>query len=236
MKDSTMQNYRLIASALLLCVSAATAQTPAPAVSTGAAPATEQDKLLYALGVLISRNLQTFSLSAKELDLVGAGLKDGALGRDKLANIESYGPKLQQLEESRRGTVANAEKQRGAAYLTQAAAAPGAVKAPSGFVITSLKAGTGAKPTAASTVKVHYEGKLTNGRVFDSSIKRGQPASFPLSGVIRCWTEGLKMMKVGGKSRLVCPASLAYGDNGSPPNIPGGATLVFEVELLAIEK
>ena len=89
---------------------------------------------------------------------------------------------------------------------------------------------------ATSTVKVHYEGKLINGKVFDSSIARKEPASFPLSGVIRCWTEAVQLMKVGGKSRLVCPSDLAYGDMGSPPNIPGGATLIFEVELLAIEQ
>jgi FKBP-type peptidyl-prolyl cis-trans isomerase len=85
-------------------------------------------------------------------------------------------------------------------------------------------------------VKVHYRGTLTDGTEFDSSIKRGQPATFPLNGVIKCWTEGVQEMKVGGKSRLVCPSSAAYGDRGSPPAIPPGATLVFEVELLEIGK
>jgi FKBP-type peptidyl-prolyl cis-trans isomerase len=85
-------------------------------------------------------------------------------------------------------------------------------------------------------VKVHYEGRLIDGKVFDSSIKRGEPATFPLSGVIACWTEGLQTMKVGGKAQLVCPAAIAYGPNGSPPTIPPQATLVFDVELLEIVK
>jgi len=85
-------------------------------------------------------------------------------------------------------------------------------------------------------VKVHYHGTLPDGTVFDSSVQRGQPATFPLNGVIKCWTEGLQLMKVGGKSKLVCPPELAYGDRSPSPKIPAGATLVFEVELLDIEK
>ena len=98
-----------------------------------------------------------------------------------------------------------------------------------------VKEGAGANPTATSTVKVHYHGTLRDGTVFDSSVQRGQPISFPLNGVIPCWTEGVQKMKVGGKAKLVCPSDTAYGDQGSGP-IPGGATLLFEVELIAIEK
>src|SRR5437773_2582080 len=109
-------------------------------------------------------------------------------------------------------------------------------KTPSGAVVTTLKPGTGASPTATDKVKVHYHGTLTDGTVFDSSVQRGEPITFPLSGVIKCWTEGVQQMKVGGKSRLVCPADTAYGDRGAPPKIKPGATLVFEVELLEIVK
>ena len=121
-----------------------------------------------------------------------------------------------------------------AKYLAKAAAEPGAVKTPSGLVYTELKAGTGASPRATQTVKVNYRGTLIDGKEFDSSYKRNMPIEFPLNGVIPCWTEGVQKMKVGGKSKLVCPASIAYGEQGRP-GIPGGATLVFEVELLGIK-
>jgi len=118
-------------------------------------------------------------------------------------------------------------------YLDKAAAEPGAQKTASGLIYRELKPGTGASPKASDTVKVHYRGTLIDGKEFDSSYG-GEPLEFPLNRVIRAWTEGVQMMKVGGKSRLVCPANLAYGERGAPPDIPGGATLVFEVELLGI--
>jgi len=120
------------------------------------------------------------------------------------------------------------------AYLEKAAAEPGAVRTASGLVYRELRAGTGASPNASDTVKVHYRGTLVNGTEFDSSYKRNEPATFPLNQVIPCWTEGVQKMKVGGKSQLVCPSSIGYGDRGAPPDIPGGATLIFEIELLGI--
>jgi FKBP-type peptidyl-prolyl cis-trans isomerase FkpA/FKBP-type peptidyl-prolyl cis-trans isomerase FklB len=126
------------------------------------------------------------------------------------------------------------EKKAGAAFLAKAAAEPGVKKTASGALVKEIKAGSGATPKATDTVKVHYHGTLMDGSVFDSSVQRGQPATFPLSGVIKCWTEGVQEIKVGGKSRLVCPSDIAYGDRGSPPKIKPGATLVFEVELLEI--
>ena len=101
--------------------------------------------------------------------------------------------------------------------------------------IDHIREGSGPSPTATSRVKVHYHGTFEDGRVFDSSVDRGQPASFPLNGVIQCWTQGLQQMKVGGKAKLVCPADIAYGPAGRPPKIPANATLLFEVELLGIE-
>jgi FKBP-type peptidyl-prolyl cis-trans isomerase FkpA len=118
--------------------------------------------------------------------------------------------------------------------IDKAAAEPGAVKTPSGMVYRELTPGTGASPKATDTVKVNYRGTLVDGTEFDSSYKRNEPATFPLNRVIPCWTEGVQRMKIGGKSKLTCPSNLAYGDQGSPPTIPGGATLVFEVELLGI--
>ena len=120
------------------------------------------------------------------------------------------------------------------AYLEKAAAEPGAVRTASGLIYRELRAGSGSSPTATDTVTVNYRGTLVNGTEFDSSYKRNEPASFPLNQVIPCWTEGVQKMKVGGKAELVCPASIAYGEQGSPPTIPGGATLIFEIELLRI--
>lgn len=127
------------------------------------------------------------------------------------------------------------EKKAGEAYAAKAASEKGAEKSPSGLVYKEVKAGTGESPKATDTVTVHYTGKLIDGTVFDSSLQRA-PASFPLNNVIKCWTEGVQKMKVGGKATLICPSSIAYGDQGRPPRINGGATLVFDVELLAIKK
>jgi FKBP-type peptidyl-prolyl cis-trans isomerase FkpA len=120
------------------------------------------------------------------------------------------------------------------ASSTVQAAPANAVKTASGLEYRELRAGTGASPKATDVVKVHYRGTLTNGTEFDSSYKRNMPAEFPLNRVIPCWTEGVQMMKVGGKAQLTCPASIAYGERGSPPVIPPNATLIFEVELLGI--
>ncbi|MBL0167168.1 MAG: FKBP-type peptidyl-prolyl cis-trans isomerase [Propionivibrio sp.] len=117
-----------------------------------------------------------------------------------------------------------------------AAAEPRVEKTASGIVITTLKEGTGASPKSSETVKVHYRGVLENGKEFDSSYSRGQPATFPLNRVIPCWTEGVQTMKIGGKAKLVCPPALAYGSRGVPGTIPPDSTLVFEVELLEIVK
>jgi FKBP-type peptidyl-prolyl cis-trans isomerase FkpA len=121
-----------------------------------------------------------------------------------------------------------------AAWLEKAAAEPGAIKTASGLVFRELRPGSGAGPRRTSKVKVNYRGTLVNGTEFDSSYKRGQPAEFGLDQVVPCWTEGVQRMRPGGKAQLVCPSKIAYGDAGSPPTIPPGATLVFEIELLEI--
>jgi FKBP-type peptidyl-prolyl cis-trans isomerase FkpA len=117
---------------------------------------------------------------------------------------------------------------------TAAAKEPNAVSTASGMVYRSLKDGTGASPKAADTVRVHYRGTLPDGKEFDSSYKRNESIEFPLSRVIPCWTEGVQLMKVGGKAKLTCPPATAYGDRGAGNVIPPKATLLFEVELLAI--
>lgn len=118
--------------------------------------------------------------------------------------------------------------------LHKAATETGAVKTDSGLVYRSLKDGKGASPAATDTVRVHYRGTFPDGREFDSSMKRGQPAEFPLNRVIKCWTEGVQRMQVGGKARLGCPSAIAYGERGAGDVVPPNATLFFEVELLGI--
>jgi FKBP-type peptidyl-prolyl cis-trans isomerase FkpA len=196
---------------------------------------TDQDKTFYALGLAIGGNVKDFKLSAAELALVSAGISDAVLGKQAKVDLQTYGPKIQAIAQERQAQAATAEKQAAGDFLAKAAKEPNAQKSATGVVYIPIKEGTGANPTATSTVKVHYHGTLRDGTVFDSSVQRGQPISFPLNGVIPCWTEGVQKMKVGGKAKLVCPSDTAYGDQGSGP-IPGGATLVFEVELLAIEK
>ncbi|MDB4981930.1 MAG: fkpA [Myxococcales bacterium] len=206
--------------------------------SSGAAPElkSEDDKTVYALGLLLGRNVGTFNLTPRELDIVKAGLTDSVLKKKALVEIDKYGPQVDALARKRGNEKAEQEKAKAKDIVAAAEKEPGAVKAPSGFVFKSTRAGTGAQPDAADRVKVHYEGRLSDGTVFDSSIKRGEPAVFPLNGVIKCWTEGVARMKVGEKATLTCPSDVAYGDQGRPPTIPGGATLIFDVELLDVMK
>ena len=207
-----------------------------PALAQDPPLKTEEDKTLYALGLLVSRSLANFNLTEAELATVLAGIGDGARKREPKVDVQTYGPKVQALHAARGAAAAEAQKKTGDAFLAKAAGEKGATKTSSGLVISTLKPGSGASPAPSDTVKVHYHGTLTDGTVFDSSVERKEPATFPLNRVIACWTEGLQKMKVGGKSRLVCPPALAYGDAGAPPRIRPGATLVFEVELLEIVK
>jgi FKBP-type peptidyl-prolyl cis-trans isomerase FkpA len=225
----------------LVILAAATAglvgcsQAPAPT------PKTDEDKMVYALGVLAAKQqipLQSFELTDQELELVKAGFVDAVRDKQSMDDeaVKALVPKLQELLTKRGEATTKRSKDEGAAYVTKAAAESGATKTASGMVYKSVKEGTGAQPQATDTVKVHYEGRLISGKVFDSSIKRNEPIDFPLNGVIPCWGEGVQKMKVGGKALLVCPPEIAYGEEGRPPTIPGGSTLVFDVELLEIVK
>jgi len=197
---------------------------------------TEEQKVLYTLGLVIGRNVAPFSLTLEDLKWVSMGFRDHVANEAPKADPNVYGPKIQELEQKRQALNAESEKKKAAAFLKQAAKEKGAQKLPSGLIYQELRPGTGPSPKDSDTVKAHYQGTLTDGTIFDSSYQRGSPTEFPVSGVIKCWIEGLQKMKVGGKSKLVCPSSIAYGDAGSPPAIPGGATLVFEVELMEIVK
>ena len=195
---------------------------------------TDDDKTIYTLGLLLSRNLAQFSLTEPELEIVKMGITDGALNRPKKVETETYGPKIQALQQSRAAAAAATEKKSSQAFLEKAAAEKGAKKTASGLIYNEITAGSGETPKPTDKVKVHYTGTLIDGTVFDSSVKRGQPATFPLNGVIPCWTEGVQLMKVGGKAKLICPSDIAYGDRGQPPTIKPGSSLIFEIELLEI--
>jgi FKBP-type peptidyl-prolyl cis-trans isomerase len=221
------------------------AATPAGATAAGVtpkksaaaqsgAPTSEDDKLLYELGVLLSGNLDNFNLSEAEFKWVYAGIADSYHHRADATQAMSYAPKVQALLRSRVQATSQHNKEIGQAFLAKQAATPGARKTPSGLVYIPVDEGTGASPTTHDQVKVNYEGKLVDGTVFDSSASRGQPATLNLGNVIPCFTESLQLMKVGGKGRIICPADLAYGDRGASPKIKPGETLEFDVELLEI--
>jgi FKBP-type peptidyl-prolyl cis-trans isomerase FkpA len=193
---------------------------------------TDDQKTIYALGLAVQRSLGQFDLSAAEVDILKRAVGDAAIGKPAIP-LDEWQDRIQPLAAARGRRMAVREKAASVTYLARAAAEAGAVKTDSGLVYRELSPGTGASPKASDVVRVHYRGTLINGTEFDSSYKRNEPAEFPLGEVIGCWTEGVQRMKVGGKARLVCPSSIAYGDEGRP-SIPGGAALIFEIELLAI--
>lgn len=205
--------------------------TPAAAAN----PQTDEQKTFYALGLTLGRQIQVFDMTPEELEYVKAGLTAQVMEKEPAVDIQAFGPKLPELARTRSTSRAEKEKEKSKAFLEQAAKEEGATRTESGIIFKSLTEGTGAQPGASDIVKVNYRGTLPDGKEFDSSYKRNEPAQFPLNGVIKCWTEGLQKMKVGGKAKLVCPSDLAYGDRGTP-GIPGGSALVFEVELLEVQK
>jgi FKBP-type peptidyl-prolyl cis-trans isomerase FkpA len=187
----------------------------------------EEDRMIYALGLSMSRAIESYELSPAEIELLKKGLTDGLTEAKPAVDLKKYGPRLPELAKLRK-------EKAGKQFLARAAREKGAKKLASGVIYKELKPGTGASPKATDVVKVNYRGTLTNGTEFDSSARRGQALSFPLDGVIPCWTEGMQKMKVGGKAQLICPSETAYGKTGSPPMIPPDATLVFDVELVGL--
>lgn len=195
----------------------------------------EDDKTFYAMGFMLGANLQRLNLNDEEMSALYKGIGDSAKNKKAEVDMQIYQPKIQQMFKKRMEAVSKNKKSEGSKYIEDYMKKnPEAKKLESGLVIHTLKEGTGDQPKETDTVEVHYHGTLTDGTVFDSSVDRGQKITFPLNRVIKGWTEGLQQVKEGGKVRLVIPSELAYGDNGAPPKIPGGATLVFEVELFDI--
>jgi FKBP-type peptidyl-prolyl cis-trans isomerase FkpA len=235
------RTFLLIALAATATIAAEPSKTPTPpkpATPEKPKPLTpdEEKKALYVFGAFIAQRTPVgqAGLSAEELETVLKGFTAAALNKPLDVKPEEQMQKIQQLLTERQQTRGEEEKKKGASFLEKAATEPGAQKLPSGIIYTELTAGTGPSPAPTDTVQVHYKGELTNGKEFDSSYKRGTPTQFRLDGVIRCWTEGVGKMKVGGKSKLVCPSELAYGERGMGGSIPPSSVLVFEIELLGI--
>jgi FKBP-type peptidyl-prolyl cis-trans isomerase len=202
---------------------------------------TQKDKISYAIGMNVGTNLQKQAVDVDPAVLL-QGLKDGIAGSKPLLTEEEARAVLMQLQEETRKKQAEKAQQMGASNKTEGETflaanknKEGVVTLPSGLQYKILQAGTGPKPAATDSVVCNYRGTLINGTEFDSSYKRGQPATFPVNGVIKGWTEALQLMPVGSKWQLFIPAQLAYGDRGAGADIGPNATLIFEVELLSIQ-
>lgn len=228
---------RKLLSAIAVASLLAACGPPEPVVvGENAAPvelASDDERILYALGVVLADNIADLQLSADEAAIVTAGMRDNITGAEPLVDVEVFGPRIQDFANQRIQSGVEDEKAAAAAFADEIAAEPGAERTESGIVFVPMSEGDGENPTASDTVTVHYHGTLRDGTIFDSSVDRGQPATFSLGGVIPCWTEGVQKIRAGGKAKLLCPADIAYGDAGRP-GIPGGAALLFEVELLSI--
>lgn len=208
-----------------------------------ATPQNDEEKTLYTLGQMVGRNIAGFRLTEKELEHVMRGFKDVALRKQPLVEMSEFGGKIQDWVKDRRTKLekviqeeAEAEKKKGIEYIEKMAKEPGSQKLESGLVYQIVSEGTGKMPAETDRVTVHYKGTLMDGTEFDSSYKSNKPVTFGLNRVIKCWGEGMQKIKEGGKIKLFCPSDLAYGDRGSPPTIPPGAALTFEVELIKIEE
>src|SRR5437016_5954233 len=220
---------------------ARTGQATRPRMQNVLTLKTQKDKLSYALGMNLGTNLHKQTVEVDPA-LVLRGLKDALVAGKTLLTEDEARAALMQLQTEVRNkqqekmkVTGELNKKESAEFLTTNKAKEGVVTLHSGLQYKILTAGTGPKPTATDTVVCNYRGTLISGAEFDSSYKRGQPASFPVNGVIKGWTEALQRMPVGSKWQLFVPAELGYGDRGAGADIGPGATLIFEVELLSIQ-
>jgi len=220
--------HRFVSFAVVVLLGAAAPAVAAPELES------EDDRIVYALGLAMARNLGGFQLTDQEFQILQAAMADSFHGADPQVQLAEYGPKINELRTARSKVAASAERKEADGFVAAAAGKAGATKTESGLVFREVEAGSGPHPAATNTVKVHYHGTLRDGTVFDSSVERDQPATFPLNRVIPCWTEALQKMRAGGKAVITCPPDLAYKDQGAG-KIPPGAALQFEVELLEVQ-
>ena len=205
-------------------------------------PESKRDKLSYSIGFNIAKQFKSQKIDinpdifADAVKSVYAGLPTALSEEEVMATLQSFEKEMQEKMQGEAKAASGPNKEAGKAFLANNKKNPAVVELPSGLQYEILKDGTGEVPKATSTVTTHYAGTLIDGTTFDSSVERGQPAQFPVNGVIKGWTEALQLMKPGSKWKLFIPSDLAYGDAGSPPKIGPGATLIFEVELISIDK
>ena len=221
-----------------LCLALAAGQLSAQKATT---LKTQKDTVSYSIGVDIGKKMKSQSLDVNA-DLVGKGIRDALSGsalvltdKQMQGALMSFQQEMMAKQAENMKKVGEKNKKEGEAFLAENKKKPGVVTLPSGLQYKVIKEGTGKMPTAKDTVTTHYRGTLINGKVFDSSYDRGEPATFPVGGVIKGWTEALQLMKVGSKWQLFIPSELAYGERGTGQDIGPNATLIFDVELLDVK-
>jgi len=249
MQKSLTQLINVLAPAILFLGNAFAQQTPAATTQPPSAPAsqsnsalpTQKDKVSYAIGMNIGTNLHRQSVDV-DPKVLQQGLEDSLAGGKTLlsedearATLTEFQNEMRQKQQEKMKQAGETNKKEGDAFLAANKAKADVVTLPSGLQYKILTPGTGPKPTATDSVVCNYRGTLIDGKEFDSSYKRGQPATFPVGGVIKGWTEALQLMPVGSKWQLFVPSDLAYAERGSGPDIGPNATLIFEVELLSIQ-
>ena len=234
MKYFTLASFIISSATIISCNPKAT-QDIANAVPTDVVLEDRLDSVSYAIGIDFAKNVKQIGMDTVKYDALQKGIMDGYKSDELEIDQEKFNEVIKEyimeLEEKKYGHL----KEESIAFMAKNATEKGVISLPSGLQYKVITAGSGEKPTATSTVKTHYHGTFTDGTVFDSSVERGEPISFPVNGVIAGWTEALQLMPVGSKWILYVPYDLAYGEHGTP-GIEPYSTLIFEVELLSIEQ
>ncbi|MGI8638049.1 MAG: FKBP-type peptidyl-prolyl cis-trans isomerase [Segetibacter sp.] len=237
-----MKKVFLVPSVLMLCISLhaqtkTTTTTVAPTRTTapaGATLKTNTDSISYAFGLSLGQYLKSQGITSINYAVLNKAIDQTCKGQKTYFDMTQANQVMQGMAEAKMKKVSAAEKEKGREFLAKNKSRKEVMQTPSGLQYEILVKGTGPVPAKTDTVSAHYKGSLIDGKEFDNSYKRGEPLTIPVAGVIPGWTEALTMMPVGSKWKLFIPSSIGYGDVGAGQDIPGGATLVFEVELLGI--